>query len=93
MALQMLFTTSEECQACIDQINTNLNYVPPYKWDNVNRIINQNCEDYLNGLKFYCLYPTGGRARRGLLANVTEVFTYIVKEWDAIWDYVEPEPE
>jgi hypothetical protein len=90
--LQMVFTSESECQSCINQINTNLGYVPPWKWDDPHKIYNVNCEDYIAGLRYYCLLPTGGRARRGLLANVTEVFNYVELEFNTIWDYQEPEP-
>lgn len=94
MDLQMVFETIEECNACIAQINTNLGYPNAITttWDLPKRIINENCIDYLNGLMWYILKPTGGRARRGLLPNVTEVFNYVELEFNPDWDYCEPNP-
>lgn len=93
MELQMVFYNLEECENCLTQINTNLNLVPPSKWDNTHRILNEDCEDYLNGLRYYFLKPSGGRGTMALLDNVTEVFNYVELEFNSIWDYIEPEPE
>lgn len=88
--MQMVFYSEEECIDCIAQIDINLGYTPPNTWDLPHRIINEQCTDYLAGLRYYILKPIGGRARRGLLSNVTEIFNYVELEYNPDWDYVEP---
>lgn len=89
--LQMVFYNLEDCQNCITQLNTNLGYpnAVTLKWDDPHKIYNENCIDYLNGLRYYILKPIGGRAKRGLLSNVTEVFNYVELEYDLNWNDVE----
>lgn len=92
--MHMVFTSIDECNNCIAQININLGYPNQNTttWDLAKTIINENCTDYINGLRYYILKPTGSRARRGLLPNVTEVFTYVELEFNPDWDYIELDP-
>jgi len=82
--IQMVFTSIEECEACLNQININKNKVPPNTFDVVHIWYNINHPDYIAGYRANIMKPTGGGIPSKWLANCSQ-FNWIEKEEDSSW--------
>lgn len=82
--IQMVFTSVEECQNCLNQINLNKNLTPPNQFDYVHEWFNTTHQDYINGGRASILKPTGGGIPSRWLANC-EQYNYTLKEEDQTW--------
>jgi len=80
----MIFTTVEECQQALDQININKNLIPPNRFDVVHEWFNINHIDYIAGGRANIRKPTGGGVPSRWMANL-EQFNWIEKEEDTTW--------
>jgi hypothetical protein len=80
----MVFTSVEECQAVLDQININKNLTLPAKWDVVHVWYAVDHPDYVAGGRASIMKPTGGGVPSRWLANL-ESFSWTEKEEDQLW--------
>ena len=82
--IQMVFTSIEECQNCLNQININKNLIPPACFDTVHEWFNINHPDYIAGGRASIMKPTGGASHEFWLHNC-EQYNYTLKEEDSTW--------
>jgi hypothetical protein len=85
----MVFTSVEEGQAVLDQINLNKNLTPPDRWDFLHIWYKEDHPDHVAGGRASIMKPTGGGIPSRWLANL-ESFNWTEKEEDQSW-YVKPE--
>jgi hypothetical protein len=90
--MHMVFTSIEEGQAVLDQININKNLTPPARWDSLHIWYAVEHPDYISGGRASIMKPTGGGTPSRWLANL-ESFNWTEKEEDLGWYEKPQEPE